>query len=181
MSSNTTESKKRPAGTPETVSAEKPEPKRTRSFNPRDEAVAVAKRKAMPSGSSKPEAAGTEGAPQAGVPQTGSESGEGIDEVFNPQNKTVGEESLDVSDDAQLFELALATNLEEAMDLAETPQQKARVFAAIKKREAITPAKVENKIKRLLIELTVALYKDKLYRHYFYCSSMGLLCPHYRG
>ena len=94
----------------------------------------------MPTGSSK-QASPTE----ASVPPTESEAGEALDDVFNPQNKTVGEESLDVSDDAQLFELALATNLEEAMDLAETPQQKARVFAAIKKREATTPDKVEIK------------------------------------
>ena len=83
-SNNNVESKKRPAGTPETA-AEKPEPKRTKSYNPRDEAVAVAKRKPMPTGSSKPSEADT-----AGAPHVGSESGEGQDEVFNPQNKTVG-------------------------------------------------------------------------------------------
>jgi hypothetical protein len=65
------------------------------------------------------------------------------DEVFNPQDKTTVDNSLDVSDDAQLFELALATNLEEAMDLAETAAQRARVFAAIKARDASSPEKVD--------------------------------------
>ena len=137
MSSNP-ESKKRPAGTPEAAAPEKPEPKRTKSFNPRDEAVAVAKRKSMPSGSASRTPS------TLGDPQKAAESGDVVDEVFNPQDKTVGEESLDTSDEAQLFELALATNLEEAMGLAETPQQKARVFAAIKKRDAPSPEKVEN-------------------------------------
>ena len=163
MSSNNTESKKRPAGTPESAATEKPEPKRTKSYNPRDEAIAVSKRKPMPAGTSKPEAAATPGASQADL-------GEGADEVFNPQDKTVGEESLDVSDDAQLFELALATNLEEAMDLAETPQQKARVFAAIKKREASSPAKVENG------SLNYAhIDTETVWTHTFYIMAIRLL------
>jgi hypothetical protein len=137
MSSNP-ESKKRPAGTPEAATSEKPEPKRTKSYNPRDEAMAVAKRKAMPTGSATRTPSAQE------TPQK-PESVGGMDEVFNPQNRTVDEASLDVSDEAQLFELALATNLEEAMDLAETPQQKARVFAAIKKRDASSPEKVDYK------------------------------------
>jgi hypothetical protein len=121
--------RKRPAGTPE---AEKQEPKRTKSFDPREEAVAVAKRKPMPAGR---EAGGTGSSSSA--------EAAGVDEVFNPQDKTTAESSLDVSDESQLFELALETNLEEAMDLAETAAQKARVFAAIKAREA-EAIKVDN-------------------------------------
>ena len=116
--------RKRPAGTPEGTGPEKQEPKRSKSFDPKEEAVPVARKPAMPDSR------------KAAGPQGAGKLSSSSDEVFDPQNRTVAEESLDTSDENQLFELALTTNLEEAMGMAETPEQKERVFAAMRAREA---------------------------------------------
>ena len=103
----------------------KPGPKKSRSYDPKEEATALGSRQPPQSkaGPAKASVSSMEGVEEVNID----------DEVFNPGNRTTA----DLSSTDDLFELALETgNFAEALNAADSDEQRRRVWAAQDKVES---------------------------------------------
>jgi hypothetical protein len=111
------------------TSTPKPDCKKAKPYNPLDEASPLGQRRSKAETFSSSSSSSTLAASPKDQSSEGAEGGE----VFNPQNKTIADESLDESVTDNLFELALtAENWDQADALAETDTQRRRAWLARK-------------------------------------------------
>ena len=104
------------------------EPKKSRGeFDPKAEAQPLSRREVKPQIPSMATSKESEGSLEEVEPE-GDKAG--TDEVFFPGNKTVADMSIGSNSD-QVFELALEVNPQEALSMADSPEQRQRAMDAL--------------------------------------------------
>ena len=135
MSDATKDHRKRPppasSSGESTTSTPKPDVKKSKTYNPLDEATPLGQRRSnVQSFTSSSSSSATTVEPASPVEPAKAEDG---GEVFNPHDKTVAGMSLDDSESDDLFELAMtAENWDQAEALASSDNQKRRAWLAKK-------------------------------------------------